>query len=56
MALDQELNSVLKEMWRLDEKIKDGQELSDDERDFYTKNLEIIKKYYTSNSNYWNNK
>lgn len=56
MALDEELNSILKEMWRIDEKIQDRQELDNNEKEFYTKNLETIQKYYTSNSNYWNNK
>lgn len=56
MALDQKLNSILKEMWRLDEKIIKGEMLEEYEQEFYSKNIEIIQKYYASNSEYWNNK
>lgn len=56
MALDSELNSILKEMWRLDEMIQEGEVLSDKEIEFYDNHLEIIKNYYIKNSNYWNNK
>ena len=56
MALDHELNMLLKEMWRLDEKTLGGQVLDEKESEFYATHLETIKKYYTSNSDYWNNK
>ena len=56
MALDHELNMILKEMWRLDEKTLGGQVLDEKESEFYATHLETIKKNYTSNSDYWNNK
>ena len=56
MAQDLELNKILKEMRRIDEKILSGGILGSEEVDFYDRNLSKIKKYYFDNHEYWNNK
>lgn len=56
MALNQELNKILKEMWRLDEKIVSGEELNKIETEFYKKNIYKIQEYYSKNNLYWKNK
>lgn len=56
MAIDTELNSVLKEMWRLDEKMYSGQPLSEKEEKFFSDNLAIISDYYKKNCRYWREK
>ena len=54
--VDESLNKILKEMWRLDEKIISGEQLIDIEKDFYNTNLAVIKNYYENNRNYWQEK
>ena len=56
MAVDAELNSVLKEMWRLDEKMYSGQPLSEEEEKFFSDNLPTISDYYKKNCCYWREK
>ena len=56
MAIDEALNKILKEMWRLDEKISLNEQLNHKESDFYCIHLPDIKNYYLKNSHYWNNK
>ncbi len=56
MSLNKELNKILKEMWRLDEKIVSGEELNKIENEFYEKNIYVIQEYYSKNSIYWHNK
>ncbi len=56
MAIDLELNKILKEMWRLDEKMTNGHILGETEMDFYNKNLQTIQEYYIHNSEYWTEK
>lgn len=56
MALNPELNIILKEMWRLDEKTLEGQVMDEKESEFYAMHLETIKNYYSSNSDYWQKK
>ncbi len=56
MALNQELNKILKEMWRLDEKIFSGEELNKIETEFYKQNIYKIQEYYSKNNLYWKNK
>lgn len=56
MAQDLELNAILKDMWRLDEKLLAGEPLDSEEVDFYDANLSRIKKYYLDNSEYWDKK
>lgn len=58
MAQNQELNKLLKEMWRLDEKLTGGKPgyITDDEIYFYNQNLSKIQEYYLKNSNYWKDK
>lgn len=53
MAIDQELNKILKEMWRLDEKIVAGESLIETEKVFYNQYLETISNYYEKNGEYW---
>lgn len=54
MSLDQDLNKILKEMWRLDENLIEGVELNEDEKVFYANNLKVIQDYYEKNFKYWN--
>lgn len=56
MALEENLNKILKEMWRLDEKISVSDILTDSEKTFYYNNLQTIKDYYEKNNMYWKNK
>jgi len=56
MAINQELNVILKQMWQLEEKIKANNTLSDTEKNFYNQHLIHIKNYYSDNKNYWENK
>lgn len=53
MIQDQNLNLILKQMWALDHKITVGEALDSLEKEFYNKNLEIIKKYYKEQNIYW---
>ena len=56
MALDEELNKILKEVWRIDEKNVKGENLLPEEMEFYNKNLPTIKSYYTDQYLYWKEK
>jgi len=56
MSLDKDLNTILKEMWRLDEKMSGGEDLNDAENNFYKLNLEVIKNYYKNQNSYWKEK
>ncbi len=53
MALDEDLNKILKEMWKLDEKLLSGSFLAEEEKNFYNQNLKTIQEYYLKNSKYW---
>lgn len=53
MPVEQVLNAILKEMWRLDEKSAAGQSLDASELEFYNLHLETIQKYYDENDHYW---
>ena len=56
MAIDEALNKILKEMWRLDETIIHGEQLTEIEKAFYNEHLRDITKYYENNNQYWQNK
>jgi hypothetical protein len=56
MPVEESLNKILKEMWRLDEKESAGVALDDAEKDFYIQNLHVIQEYYEKNTSYWNTK
>lgn len=56
MPVEEKLNKILKEMWRLDEKVAGRQPLEADETDFYNLHLETIQKYYNENGRYWKEK
>ncbi len=56
MAIDENLNLILKEVWRIDNKIMKKEELEVSERAFYNENLPIIKDYYVENYIYWKDK
>lgn len=56
MPIDPQVNKILKEMWRIDEKKQTDAEISDTEKEFYNTNLSIMQEYYSKNSNYWQNK
>jgi hypothetical protein len=49
MAQDMQLNQLLKEMWRIEENIELGKDLTLAEEEFYNQNLSIIQEYYTNN-------
>lgn len=53
MAQDLELNSRIKEMWRLDEKEQNCEEFTIDESLYYSEHLREIVSYYERNGNYW---
>lgn len=53
MAIDKELNIILKEMWRLDDKLKAGESFVIDESLFYALHIRTITAYYESNARYW---
>lgn len=54
--LDPELNNILKEMWRLDEKATTGEALSSSEKEFFSAHLPTIQEYYSKNNTYWADK
>ena len=56
MPVDPNLNVILKEMWRLDEKISAGEALTREELAFYHNNLQTIVDYYQKNNEYWQGK
>jgi hypothetical protein len=56
MPIDENLNRILKEMWRLDNKLMKHETLEPDEVKFYNQNLKIIKDYYWENNIYWRDK
>lgn len=53
MPIDQKVNKVLKEMWRLNENLSSGISLSQSEIIFYNSHLKDIKEYYSKNNDYW---
>jgi hypothetical protein len=56
MPIDEGLNKILKEMWRLDNKLMKKEPLESSEISFYNSNLEIIKSYYWENNIHWKEK
>jgi len=56
MPIDSALNRVLKEMWRLDEKMTAGELLEKSEKEFYNNHVKDIANYYSRNDSYWNGK
>lgn len=56
MALNEELNKILKEMWRIDENLTKGETISLEEIEFYKNHLPTIKNYYCEQSLYWREK
>jgi hypothetical protein len=56
MPIDQETNNKLKEMWRLDKLIMEGNLLTDEERLYYNKNMHVIQQHYSKNHEYWKNR
>ena len=56
MPIDEGLNKILKEMWRLDNKLMKKEEFDPSERSFYNEHLEIIKSYYWENNIHWKEK
>lgn len=56
MPIDENLNVLLKEVWRIDNKIMKKEELTDKEKSFYNEHLPIIKDYYVENYIYWKEK
>ena len=56
MPIDENLNHLLKEVWRIDNKIMKKEELTEKETSFYNEHLPIIKDYYVENYIYWKEK
>ncbi len=56
MPIDENLNKILKEMWRLDNKLMKKEPLEMSEVKFYNANLEIIQSYYWENNIHWKEK
>lgn len=56
MPLNEELNKILKEVWRIDEKNTKGELLSPEEVRFYADHLPTIKNYYHEQYLYWEKK
>lgn len=56
MPVEESLNKILKEMWRIDEKSAAGEDLSFEESNFYNQNLQTIKNYYQNHNAYWQKK
>ena len=56
MPIDENLNKILKEMWRLDNMLMKRETLSEEELKFYNQNLSIIKDYYYENHIHWKDK
>lgn len=56
MPVEPALNTILKEMWRLDEKLLAGQRLEAEEMVFYNQHLATIQEYYDINNSYWQRK
>lgn len=56
MPINQERNIILKELWRIDEKLLSGELLETNEKEFFNTNLQTIKDYYREFAEYWANK
>ncbi len=56
MPIDESLNKILKEIWRIDEKNSNNQDLNAEEKEFFNQNLYVIQKYYDDNKDYWERK
>ena len=56
MALNEQLNKILKEMWLIDEKLTNGEVIFEEETEFYKNHLSTIKNYYHEQSLYWKEK
>lgn len=56
MPIDETLNKILKEMWRLDNKLMKKEILEDKEFSFYNEYLPIIQSYYLENHIHWKEK
>lgn len=56
MPVEPALNTILKEMWRLQEKMDAGALMSESEQEFYNQNLNRIQEYYRDNETYWASK
>lgn len=53
MLTTQVKDTILKEMWRLDEKDKAGEKLTHEELIFWKNNIKIICTYYLEKYDYW---
>jgi len=56
MPVNPELNKILKEVWRIDEKFMSGEILDPAEKEFLNEHIPTIQKYYRENGEYWNSK
>lgn len=53
MPIDQETSKILKEMWRLDEKKGNKEDISPEEQDFFNQHLSVVQEYYHAMHIYW---
>lgn len=51
--LTEDLKLLLRKMWTLDERMKDGFDITNSEREFYNKHLLTMIGYYAQNTQYW---
>lgn len=56
MPIDENLNKLLKEVWRIDNKLMKKEALTEQEVSYYNEYLPIIKNYYVENYIYWKEK
>lgn len=55
MPVNRNLNTILKEMWRLHEKLDNNQYFETSESVYWHQHLQIIKDYYEENAIKWTN-
>lgn len=53
MAIDADLNKILKEMWRLDELRKKDIPLTEKEKKFFNTHWWTMIRYYSGNTQHW---
>lgn len=53
MPINQDLNTILKQMWQIDERICSGETISEVEKNFFNDHLSVIQKYYEEKNTYW---
>lgn len=47
------LNETLTRMWEINNKAARGEQVSEEEVEFFNEHLDVVEAYYTSRSHYW---